>query len=289
MTRLFSHLRRGFGENFRFALLAVRAHKLRAVLTVLGIVVGVATVIAMVSIVTGFKNNMVRNFQSFGATLVQFQKFEARFGPDGGDDWERERRRKDLTLRGRDGPEGVDPGDAGRLARALPLEHRRPRPVPRRRDDDAVVVGATPDYSMANNHFVGYGRFVTESDLRHSADRRRHRRGRPRRRSSPARTRSASGSTSTASSTVSIGVFEKKGRMFGHSNDNFLADPVLGLRPPVPLHQERPRRHDPHRDRALHARAGARRSSRRGGRSCAPGGTCPSTSRTTSRSSPRTR
>ena len=62
-------------------MLAVRAHKLRAGLTVLGIVVGVATVIAMVSIVTGFNNNMVRNFQSFGATLVQFQKFEPRFGP----------------------------------------------------------------------------------------------------------------------------------------------------------------------------------------------------------------
>ena len=44
-------------------------------LTVLGIVVGVATVIAMVSIVNGFNNNMVRQFQSFGATLVQFQKF----------------------------------------------------------------------------------------------------------------------------------------------------------------------------------------------------------------------
>ena len=80
-VHLFSHLRRGFGENVRFAMLAVRTHKLRAALTVLGIVVGVATVIAMVSIVTGFNNNMVRNFQSFGATLVQFQKFEPRFGP----------------------------------------------------------------------------------------------------------------------------------------------------------------------------------------------------------------
>ena len=49
----------------------------------LGIVVGVATVIAMVSIVTGFNNNMVRNFQSFGATLVMFQKYEPRFGPGG--------------------------------------------------------------------------------------------------------------------------------------------------------------------------------------------------------------
>ena len=75
----------------------MRAHKLRASLTVLGIVVGVATVIAMVSIVTGFNNSMVNNFQSFGATLVLFQKYEPRFGP-GGPRPEGELRRKDLTL-----------------------------------------------------------------------------------------------------------------------------------------------------------------------------------------------
>src|SRR6478736_1915559 len=97
MSSILSHLRRGFGENVRFAFIAVRAHKLRAGLTVLGIVVGVATVIAMVSIVTGFNNSMIRNFQSFGATLVMFQKYEPRFGP-GGPQPEGELRRKDLTL-----------------------------------------------------------------------------------------------------------------------------------------------------------------------------------------------
>src|SRR5713226_10406857 len=97
MSGLLGRLRRGFGENVRFALLAVRAHKLRASLTILGIVVGVATVIAMVSIVTGFNNNMVNSFQSFGATLVLFQKYEPRFGP-GGPRPEGELRRKDLTL-----------------------------------------------------------------------------------------------------------------------------------------------------------------------------------------------
>ncbi len=96
MSSLFSHLRRGFGENMRFAMLAVRAHKLRASLTVLGIVVGVSTVIAMVSIVNGFNNSMARQFQSFGATLVQFQKFSMRFGPGHRSDLERNR--KDLTL-----------------------------------------------------------------------------------------------------------------------------------------------------------------------------------------------
>ena len=167
MSSLISHLRRGFGENVRFAMLAVRAHKLRAALTVLGIVVGVATVIAMVSIVTGFNNNMVRQFQSFGATLVQFQKFSMRFGP--GHRSDDERNRKDLTLE-----------DALALKAQIP-EIRAVSPerylwdtttTAKFRDREAkdpTVAGVYPDYSLANNHFIEQGRFFTETDLAHSS------------------------------------------------------------------------------------------------------------------------
>ncbi len=168
MSSLISHLRRGFGENMRFAMLAVRAHKLRAALTVLGIVVGVATVIAMVSIVTGFNNSMVRQFQSFGATLVQFQKFSMRFGP--GHRSDDERNRKDLTLE-----------DALALKAQIP-EIRAVSPerylfdgtvtTAKYRDREAkdpTVAGVYPDYSLANNHFIEEGRFFTEADIEHGS------------------------------------------------------------------------------------------------------------------------
>jgi putative ABC transport system permease protein len=219
MSNIFSHLRRGFGENVRFALIAVRTHKLRAALTVLGIVVGVATVITMVSIVTGFNNSMVRNFQSFGATLVQFQKYEARFGPNRRD--ENERRRKDLTYE-----------DAMALKASVP-EMRAVSPERylwntdvhvKYRDSETttpVVLGATPDYSVANNHFVGYGRFVTESDLEHGANVMVI--GEDVRQALFAR-EDPLNKTVTLNGTpyVVIGVFEVKGKMMGHSNDNFV-------------------------------------------------------------------
>src|SRR5687768_12646667 len=82
-------------ENVRFAGTALTAHKLRSALTVLGIVIGVTTVIAMVSIIEGFNNNIVQNFQAFGATLVQFQKYDPRFAP--GERDESQRQRKNLT------------------------------------------------------------------------------------------------------------------------------------------------------------------------------------------------
>src|SRR5262245_7106721 len=167
MSSIFSHLRRGFNESVRFAMLAIQAHKLRATLTVLGIVVGVATVIAMVSIVTGFDNNMVRNFQAFGATLVQFQKFSMRFGP--GHRSDDERNRKDLTLE-----------DALALKAQTP-EIRAVSPERylwdtnvsvKYRDHESTqpqVAGVYPDYSLANNHFVDHGRFFTESDIEHAS------------------------------------------------------------------------------------------------------------------------
>ena len=220
MSSFFSHLRRGFGENVRFAFLAVRAHKLRAFLTVLGIVVGVATVIAMVSIINGFNNNMVRNFQSFGATLVQFQKFEPRFGPGRRD--ASERNRKDLTLE-----------DAFALKAQIP-EMRAVSPERylwntdihvRYRDAETttpVILGAMPDYSMANNHFVAYGRFFTEADIEHSAPVAVI--GEDVREALFAREDPLNKwITLNGAQYLIIGVFEKKGKMMGHSNDNFVA------------------------------------------------------------------
>jgi len=220
MPQLFSHLRRGFGENVRFALVAVRTHKLRAALTVLGIVVGVATVITMVSIVTGFNNAMVRNFQSFGATLVQFQKYESRFGPGGrGED---EKRRKDLTYE-----------DALALKASVP-EMRAVSPERylwntdvhvKYRDFETTtptVLGASPDYSIANNHFVSYGRFITEADMEHSANVMVI--GEDVRQALFAREDPLNKAvTLNGAQYIVIGVFEIKGKMMGHSNDNFIA------------------------------------------------------------------
>jgi putative ABC transport system permease protein len=222
---VFQHLRRGFGENLRFAMLAVRAHKLRAGLTVLGIVVGVATVIAMVSIVTGFNNNMVRNFQSFGASLVMVQKYEPRFGP-GGPRPEGELRRRDLTL-----------GDAEAIREQVP-EARAVSPQRYLWDNmnfhlkyrgneiqSPRVFGVMEPYAVATSRFVAQGRFLNELDEEHAADvivlgDEIAEKLFPR--EDPLQKRVTLGHDTY---TV-IGVFEKKGKMFGESQDNLVVIPL---------------------------------------------------------------
>jgi putative ABC transport system permease protein len=160
--------RRGFGENVRFAFNAIREHKLRSGLTILGIVVGVTTVIAMVAIVTGFNNNVIGNLQAFGATRVEIQKYEQRFGP-GGPLGDEERRRRNLTpedvLALREGvPEAAAVSGLGGYFDAEihvkngNLEANSP-----------YVLGADEQYPTATAYTVGTGRFLTHEEVEHNA------------------------------------------------------------------------------------------------------------------------
>jgi len=158
-------------ENVRFAARALTAYKLRSALTVLGIVIGVTTVIAMVSVIEGFNNNVTRDFQSFGATLVQFQKFDPQFGPGNGD--ETQRVRKNLTYE-----------DALALKRLCPSmlavsaerywfsdgDSNVPDVIYKGHEATPDTIGGVvQDYAVANNHFVGEGRFISDGDVRASA------------------------------------------------------------------------------------------------------------------------
>ena len=59
-----------FLENFRIAFSALRANKMRSILTTLGIIIGVGAVIAVVSIVQGLQYTFTKEFQGVGATFI---------------------------------------------------------------------------------------------------------------------------------------------------------------------------------------------------------------------------
>ncbi len=161
----------GARENVRFATTALSSHKLRSGLTVLGIVIGVTTVISMVSIIEGFNNSVVKNFQSFGATLVQFQKFDPRFGP--GERDESERQRKNLTYEDALALKAQCPSMlavsperytfAGDSGMNIDVHYNAKTGSP-----DALI-GTVDEYPIANNHFVTEGRFISEGDVRRTA------------------------------------------------------------------------------------------------------------------------
>ena len=64
-----------FGQPFRLALKSLMTSKMRALLTMLGIIIGVGAVIVITSLGNGMQNMMNEQFEKLGANLVQVQLF----------------------------------------------------------------------------------------------------------------------------------------------------------------------------------------------------------------------
>src|SRR5713226_3044752 len=59
-----------FAENFRIALRALAANKLRSALTMLGIIIGVGAVVALMAIGTGATASITKQVQGIGSNVV---------------------------------------------------------------------------------------------------------------------------------------------------------------------------------------------------------------------------
>lgn len=68
-------MRVSLGETFRMASDAVWTHRFRSLLTILGIVIGITTVVTVSSLLTGLRNGVVTFFQEFGPDNVFVSRF----------------------------------------------------------------------------------------------------------------------------------------------------------------------------------------------------------------------
>src|ERR1700682_4987763 len=89
MTRL------AFANGFMLAFQTIRTHKLRAFLTVLGVIIGTGTIIGVGAILTGFDASITGVLRSFGPNSIIVFKFPVGFRV--GNLSPEERIRKNLT------------------------------------------------------------------------------------------------------------------------------------------------------------------------------------------------
>lgn len=149
-----------FWEQIRLAFAALRANKLRTALTLLGLVIGVTTVVAMASLIHGLQNKVDAQLSGLGAGVFQVQKWP--HGPNT-KDWKIFARRKNLTiddvraLRGLPSVLQVG-GEAWDFGQKVSSHERSTAP-------NIVIVGATPEFLENNGMNLAHGRFLTEDDL----------------------------------------------------------------------------------------------------------------------------
>ncbi len=144
------------GEIFQVALQAIRANKLRSLLTMLGIIIGVGAVITMVALGSGAQKAVQARIQALGPTLLSiFPGQSFRGGIAIMFD-----QRASLT---------VDDADAlardARYVKAVVPEMTRNLQIKRAGQNGNVsVVGTTPNYVVAKNYTLTAGRMFTAGE-----------------------------------------------------------------------------------------------------------------------------
>ena len=147
-------------ESARMALDTLRANKLRSSLTILGVSVGVVTVIFMVSIIQGLNRAFADQIESLGSNTIFVSKFEPSFGRPPGPE---EIHRKDLTM---DDAEALR-REAPSIAGVSPV-HRMIAATVRYQDkqtDTPILFGVTPYYEFVQSQYVASGRFIGDIDV----------------------------------------------------------------------------------------------------------------------------
>lgn len=217
-----------FKEIIQMAFDSIKAHKLRSFLTLLGILIGVMTVIGMVSIIQGLNRSFMAELESVGSDIIIVSKREP--GIQIGREPEEIRQRKNLTL---DDAAAIE--EECSLVKAvavdLPAEFFENIPVKYqdKKSQDSLLIGMNEKFPQVLSVYLPEeGRFITASDVLHrtkvcilGADLKEilfpH--------SSPLGKEIRIGPEKFKV----VGVLEKRGEMFGQSRDNIVGLPITTL------------------------------------------------------------
>ncbi len=148
-------------DTVAMALSTLRANPLRSALTLLGIVIGACTVVAMMALTEGLRLRVTSDLAFLGAGSFQVSKFP----PIGDDhDWQRYSRRKNLSREMGESLRGL-PHVAHVSVEALTEWPDRVSTSERATQPNVWIVGGQPDYEKANAIAVASGRFLSAADV----------------------------------------------------------------------------------------------------------------------------
>ncbi len=210
-------------ESLTMALVAIKTNKLRSILTLLGIIVGVFSIIAVMTAVGVLQNSIETGLTALGSSTFQIQKFPVGFfmGPGA---WRKYRNRKDITLE-----QALAVKERATLAQNVGIETYAWGKILKSRNEETnptiMLYGEMPESFAANDWAIAEGRALNEEDI------------------NLARNVIVLGKTVVeklfpysypiddvvkidGERYTVIGTLEEKGSIFGGSQDNFVAIPL---------------------------------------------------------------
>jgi len=152
-------------ETVAMALQAIRANKFRSILTVLGIVVGVTSIVGVASLLTGVRSSITSMVEEYGTNNIY--AFHLSTGPSVGNRDRSEYQRKPLNKA--DGEAILQQASAVRTLANVSFLWRISNQLTYRDQKyrSGQLIGVSPSYAEITNISVGHGRFITEADEAH--------------------------------------------------------------------------------------------------------------------------
>ncbi|MBP1646899.1 MAG: ABC-type antimicrobial peptide transport system permease component [Bacteroidetes bacterium] len=213
-----------FRESLLMALAAIRTSKLRSVLTLLGVVVGVFSIIAVMTAVGVLRNSIEEGITQLGANTFQIQKFPVSIG-DNHETRRKYRNRKDITYE-----QALQVKEKATLAEAVGIEVWRGGRVVfgngQKTNPNVGVLGENLEGIITNDFTVETGRSFVPQDM--DLAREVAILGKPvAEKLFPPHINPVGETVRVEGSLYQvIGVFQKKGGSLGGNQDNFVAIPL---------------------------------------------------------------
>ena len=145
-------------ESLTNALSALLANKLRSLLTMLGVIIGVGAIITTTSIGEGAKADITERIQTLGANILAVRPGQSRFRGRGSAD-----ARKSLTVADMEALE--ERGQT--FGYVTPEVSSRAQVKYLNKNSNTTIVGTSPAYLVTANFTVEKGRFFTDSEIRY--------------------------------------------------------------------------------------------------------------------------
>ena len=151
-------------ETVRLAFDALRAHKLRSFLTLLGVILAVTTLVSVMSVITGLNLYIAKRVADLGANVFVVDRFGIITGRD---EFVKAQKRPLITL-----GEFERFRETSRLAKAVAGYDQW---IGQTRSGDAVMedtklTGVTPNYADLRGLNIAQGRFLSEADEDHRSE-----------------------------------------------------------------------------------------------------------------------
>jgi putative ABC transport system permease protein len=150
-------------DGLLMSLGAIVSNKLRSTLTLVGIVAGVASIIAVMTAISVVQSTMEKEMSVLGAQVFQVQKWPAGFNSD--EERRKAMRRPPVTVENanaiREQVESVDLVGSEIWDFGFVVEYRGESTNP-----NVTICGGTPEYPPNNTHYVGLGRNISQMDVK---------------------------------------------------------------------------------------------------------------------------